>query len=116
MGYLNAYHNRIQRNDKDLRSFAEKLKQNGFKVLVSDSKQLISLIYARKNNKQAIIGFAEVPYRWYVGNEFSGLISYVNHLAHGHVANPNFTFTVEDVEKRLTDSIDPRFDKYKIEL
>ena len=74
------------------------------------------MIYARKEGKQAIIGFAEVPYRWYIGNEFNGLISYVNTLSHGKIANKDFNFTVKDVEERLTDSVDKRFDSYKEEI
>jgi hypothetical protein len=114
--YFTAYRKRLERNDKDLRSFADKLKQNGFTVLASKGKTLLSLIYARKGGMQTIIGFAEVPYRWYIDNEFSGLISYVNTLTHGHIADREFNFTVKDVEERLTDSIDKRFESHKEEI
>jgi hypothetical protein len=62
--YLDAYKERIQRNNDKMLSLANELKKDGFTVYKNKSG-FVKFIKVFKENQHVLIGFEEVPYRWY---------------------------------------------------
>lgn len=107
MGYWEAYRARMEYNDKFLRELAQDLEELGYDVRVSDSdsKRLISMIYIRKDGGEAVVGFAEVPYRWYINKQHNSSCCYYD------LQNP---FDVNEVVAKIRmQEIDSRFEFYK---
>lgn len=101
--YLEVYRKRMQNNHDKLLAFAEELKKVGCKVYavhyVIKDGAFIDYIHVRRDGKAVNVGFAEVPYRWYIGSEYSGYVIYVDKVLHY-----DFPFSVEDVISRLKES------------
>ena len=101
--YMSAYLRRMKNNHDKLISFAEELKKVGCKVYavhyVIKDGALISYIHVRRDGKAVNVGFAEVPYRWYIDNPYSGYVIFVD-----RVLGYDFPFSVEDVISRLKES------------
>lgn len=78
MGYLSAYTKRRVNNHHKLLEFAEQLKKVGCKVYAVGyslkDNDTIDYIHVRKDNLSTMVGFEEVPYRWYIGNPYSGVV------------------------------------------
>lgn len=64
--YLEAYHERKQKNEQSIFNFSKVLKENGFTVLVTERNpdRFISNCLITKGNKSVSLQFCEVPYRW----------------------------------------------------
>ena len=99
--YMSAYMRRMKNNHDKLISFAEELKKVGCKVYavhyVIKDGAFIDYIHVRRDGKAVNVGFAEVPYRWYI--DHVGIYS-------GGSRNLGYElpFTVEDVISRLKES------------
>ena len=107
--YMSAYMRRMKNNHDKLISFAEELKKAGCKVYavhyVIKDGAFIDYIHVRRGNMAVNVGFAEVPYRWYIDNEYSGQVVYVGTYAGGsRNLGYEFPFTVEDVLQNLKES------------
>lgn len=72
---MEAYRKRIANNHKKLLEFAEELKKLGCQVFATTNaircRAYIDYLHVRKGDLSTYVGFAEVPYRWYIGNEFA---------------------------------------------
>lgn len=107
--YMSAYMRRMKNNHDKLISFAEELKKVGCKVYavhyVIKDGAFIDYIHVRRDGKAVNVGFAEVPYRWYIDNEHSGYVIHVGIYSGGsRNLGYEFPFTVEDVISRLKES------------
>jgi hypothetical protein len=72
--YLPAYCARRKNNHHVLLEVCEELKKHGVDCYTERQeyeRERTSLIYAVKDGKYVCFGFAEVPFRWYVGSEHS---------------------------------------------
>lgn len=99
MDYLTAYWKRKKNNHNVLMSVAEQLKAEGCKVYSTEYKEpkgAREYIVVEKDGKRTIVGFAEVPYRWYIGNSYTGKIA-------GLIGEDtySFPFTVDEIMKSL---------------
>lgn len=65
MDYFEAYHERKKCVNDILLSFAKKFTEKGFEVFHSKSG-LISFIHIRDEKNHIVLGFDELPYRWYL--------------------------------------------------
>lgn len=63
--YMEAYGERMQRNNDTFLKVAEELKKQGCEVFAPKDK-LINFIKVFKADKHIIFGFGEVPYNWYL--------------------------------------------------
>lgn len=74
--YFTAYRARLERNHKKFMELSEELKAKGCKVFVfssdKESGRMISYIHVKKEDKHIAVGFAEVPYRWYLHMTLDG--------------------------------------------
>ena len=74
MGYLESYHARKKRNHEFFKELAFIYKTKGFRVLGTNQKNERYLefikIFDDKKNKAVIVGWSEVPYRFYVGSAY----------------------------------------------
>ena len=107
--YMSAYMRRMKNNHDKLMSFTQELKKVGCKVYavhyVIKDGAFIDYIHVRRGNMAVNVGFAEVPYRWYIDNEYSGQVVYVGTYAGGsRNLGYEFPFTVEDVLQNLKES------------
>lgn len=107
--YMNAYLRRMKNNHDKLMSFAQELKKAGCKVYAVNhclkEGELIDYIHVRRGNMAVNVGFAEVPYRWYIDSPYSGKVVYVGTYAGGsRNLGYEFPFTVEDVLGNLKES------------
>ena len=103
---MSAYYKRVKNNHDKLIAFAEDLKKAGCKVYATNYRlkegELIDYIHIRRGNTAVNVGFAEVPYRWYID---SGQVVYVGTYAGGsRNLGYEFPFTVEDVLQNLKES------------
>ncbi|MCY1134091.1 hypothetical protein OWT79_10815 [Bacteroides fragilis] len=99
MDYLTVYRKRKENNHNVLMSVAEQLKAEGCKVYSTKCNKprgTREYIIVEKDGKRNIVGFAEVPYRWYIGSSYSGKIAgLVGEDTYG------FPFTVDEIIKSL---------------
>lgn len=104
MGYLSAYTKRRVNNHHKLLEFAEQLKKVGCKVYAVGyslkDNDTIDYIHVRKDNLSTMVGFAEVPYRWYIDNPYSGVVRGILIGETGY----DIPFTVEEVLTELKPS------------
>lgn len=101
---LSAYAKRMVNNHNKLLEFAEQLKKVGCKVYAvgyqMKDNDTIDYIHVRKDNLSTIVGFMEVPYRWYIGNPYSGVVRGIPMGETGY----DIPFTVEEVLTELKPS------------
>ena len=119
MGQLSAYAKRMVNNHNKLLEFAEQLKKAGCKVYAvgyrMKDNDTIDYIHVRRDNLSTIVGFMEVPYRWYIGSPYSGKVVYVGTYAGGsRNLGYEFPFTVEEVLMELKPS--KKLDSMYIEI
>lgn len=111
-GYWEAYRARRVNNHHCLMEFAEQLMKKGYECYMYDldfPNECCKIMSIRKGDMSTNCGFAEVPYRWYIGNEYNGLVKglYIGEDSW------NFPLEVEEVEAYLK-PIDERFkDTYR---
>lgn len=102
--YMSAYLRRMKNNHDKLISFAEELKKVGCKVYavhyVIKDGAFIDYIHVRRDGKAVNVGFAEVPYRWYIGDSYSGVVRGIPMGETGY----DMPFNVEDVLAELKPS------------
>lgn len=65
--YWDSYEKRMKRTEELLFHFAEKLKENGFKVYRYPGDRYLHGYTIRKNGKHITLYFCEAPYRWELG-------------------------------------------------
>lgn len=113
MDYLTAYRKRKENNHNVLMSVAEQLKAEGCKVYstkCNEPRDAREYIIVEKDGKHNIVGFAEVPYRWYIGSSYSGKIAgLVDEDTYG------FPFTVDEIIKSLVPITEKR-DWFYVEI
>ncbi len=63
--YLEAYGERLKRNNDTFVKIAEELKSNGCQVF-APKNQLINSIKVFRDDSHVILGFGEIPYNWYL--------------------------------------------------
>ncbi len=63
--YMEAYGERLQRNDATFKKVAEELKKQGCEVFAPKDK-LINFIKVFRGDSHIVFGFGEVPYNWYL--------------------------------------------------
>ena len=101
MGPMSAYFQRVKNNHDKLVALAEDLKKSGCKVYAVNYRlkegELIDYIHVRRDNMAVNVGFAEVPYRWYIDNPYSGVVRGIPIGETGY----DMPFTVEDVLAEL---------------
>lgn len=117
--YFTAYRARLERNDQTLRTRAEELKALGCTVLAPRRTQdpnstvverRLEFIRVRKDGKECIFGFAEVPYRWYID------VSWKPNTQTGSgktvkTQGPEDPFTAKEImEQMIPTEIDKRFE------
>lgn len=99
MDYWTAYRKRKENNHNALMSVAEQLKTKGCKVYSTEYKEprdVRKYIVVEKDGKRNIVGFAEVPYRWYIGSPYTGKIAgLIGEDTYG------FPFTIDEIIKSL---------------
>ena len=98
---MSAYFKRVKNNHDKLVALAEDLKKSGCKVYAVNYRlkegELIDYIHVRRDNMAVNVGFAEVPYRWYIDNPYSGVVRGIPIGETGY----DMPFTVEDVLTEL---------------
>ena len=67
--YIEAYRERLERNDSRLKKLATELILLGCKVFIP-KERLANLIFVVKGDKHINVVFGEVPYRWYLSMEY----------------------------------------------
>lgn len=110
MNSLKSYWLRMENNHKVFLQLAEELKKKGCWVFspCSSSHERIKFLLVKKGRLQTMVGFAEVPYRWYIGSEYSGRISDLLEDSY------KFPFTVDDVLNEMRESpkeIEPYYEE-----
>lgn len=113
MDYLTAYKKRKENNHNVLMSVAEQLKAEGCKVYstkYNEPRDTREYIVVEKDGKRNTVGFAEVPYRWYIGNPYTGKTAgLVGEDTYG------FPFTTDEIMKSLVPIIEKR-DWFYVEI
>jgi len=72
--FLDWYFARRKNNHHVLIEVCEELKKLDCECYVSKSDykdERVDIVYVFKSDKRVVFGFAEVPYRWYVGGDYS---------------------------------------------
>lgn len=113
MDCLTAYRKRRENNHNVLMALAEQLKAKGCKVYSTkceEARKMREYIVVEKDCKRNIVGFAEVPYRWYIGSSYCGKIS-------GLVGDDTygFPFTVDEIINSLV-PITNKIDWFYVEI
>ena len=75
--YWDAYRARRVNNHHCLLEFAEGLMERGYECYVYEDdwrNECCNTMLIKKDGLETHCGFAEVPYRWYIGNEYNGLV------------------------------------------
>jgi hypothetical protein len=113
--YFDAYNERLIRNDNELRSLAESLKNSGYEIFIygNDNKLLSGFkVFDSTLTKSCYVSFSEVPYSWTVsipikpsknGSSYTAITSYGGE-------NSCLDFTVEDIAPCVIGFVDERFD------
>ena len=100
--YWNAYFARRVNNDHVIREVCEELKEHGVKCFVCkpELERYPKYAYIEKGDNNTYFGFAEVPYRWYIGSSYP-----VENCA-GLVGDDSygFPYDLEDILKELEHS------------
>ena len=74
--FFKSYKARINRNHKVILEVANRVKDlGGDYYFVNPDRAIQSWVYIVVDGKKITFGFAEVPYRWYIGSEYRGAIS-----------------------------------------
>jgi hypothetical protein len=101
--YFTAYRNRLKNNHETFVNVSNQLKENGCEVY-APKDGFINFIKVIKDGKHVILGFTEVPYRWYLSVSTEpkpkGGSGYTIKEIHG-TENP---FTIEDIMSSMRDN------------
>lgn len=118
-GYWEAYRARRVNNHHVLVEVAEELAKHGYECYGYEPNykdECMSLIKLFKDGKETVVGFAEVPYRWYVGTPYEENGGLVRGLYIGEDSY-QFPFEIEEIIAHPMKPIDERFrDVYKVRI
>lgn len=113
--YFEAYKERLVRNDIELRSLAESLKNSGYEIFIycSDNNKLLSgfKVFDSTLTKSCYVSFNEVPYRWTVSIPIKPSKNDSSYTAKTSFGGENscLDFTVEDIAPCVIGFVDDRF-------
>lgn len=85
--HLPAYYARRKNNHHVLIEVCDELKKHGVDCYTNrqeHERERTSLVYAVKDGKYVCFGFAEVPFRWYIGSEHSFCRGLVGEHGYGY--------------------------------
>ena len=121
-GYWEAYRARRVNNHHVLVEVAEELAKHGYECYgyeLDYNSECLHSMQVRKGNFYTMVGFAEVPYRWYVGVEYEEGGGLVRGVYVGE-SGWDFPFEIDEIIEymgRKMKPIDERFrDVYKVKI
>jgi hypothetical protein len=113
--YFEAYKERLVRNDIELRSLAESLKNSGYEIFIygNDNKLLSGFkVFDSTLTKCCYVSFNEVPYLWTVSIPIKPSKNGGSYTAIRSYGGENFSlnFSIEDIAPCVIGFVDERFD------
>lgn len=111
-GYMESYHARRVNNHHVFVEVAEELAKHGYECYGYEpdyKDECLRGIQVRKDGMYTFIGFAEVPYRWYLGCEYEGGGGKVRGIYVGE-SSWEFPFEIDEIIEYMERKMKPMED------